>query len=130
MKKIFLFLMTILGLNACMNARNAGYTNMDVAQFEALLNDTKDIQLVDVRTPSEYDEGHIADAQNIDWFDKNFMTQVSQSLDKNKPVAVYCRSGKRSAAAATRLTGAGYKVINLEGGILAWLKDNKPVVTE
>ncbi|MDE5976124.1 MAG: rhodanese-like domain-containing protein, partial [Muribaculaceae bacterium] len=48
-------------------------------------------------------------------------------LDKSKPVAVYCRSGKRSADAANLLSSEGFKVTNLLGGILAWEDDKKPI---
>lgn len=113
----------MLGLNSCMNAQTDNrYTNMDVAQFANFIAD-KNVQLVDVRTPGEYAEGHIGDAKNIDVFDKNFTAKATKELDKSRPVAVYCRSGKRSADAARILADKGYKVTNLTGGIMAWDKE-------
>lgn len=84
-----------------------------------------DIQLVDVRTPKEYAEGHIKGADNINIYDDNFMEQMSK-LDKSKPVYVYCRSGHRSGNSAKMLKKAGFsKVYDLKGGILAWKSENK-----
>lgn len=118
----------MLGLGACANAQDKkSYGDMDVSAFAELLADDN-VQLLDVRTPAEFAEGHIAGAKNIDIYDNGFINQATEALDKSKPVAVYCRSGKRSAEAARRLSEKGYKVTNLEGGIIAWTKDNKPVV--
>ena len=66
------------------------------------LMDTEEIQLVDVRTPSEYNEGHVPDAQNINFYDENFDQQI-ETLDKSKPIIVYCKSGGRSAKCASKL---------------------------
>lgn len=127
MRKIFLILIAMLGIGACVNAQDKNsYGDVDVRGFAKLLaNDN--VQLLDVRTPDEYAEGHIAGAKNIDIYDDDFISQATESLDKSKPVAVYCRSGKRSAEAARRLAERGYKVTNLEGGIIAWTTHNKPV---
>ena len=126
MRKLLLILLTLLGLNGCMNAQNKGYVNMDVERFAEYLSDDK-VQLVDVRTPEEYAEGHIAGSRNINVFDSDFVDEAEKTLDKSKPVAVYCRSGKRSADAARELTDIGFNVANLEGGILAWKEDHKPI---
>lgn len=117
----------MLGLNGCMNAQNnSHYTNMDVEQFaNYIANDS--VQLVDVRTPEEYAAGHIENAKNIDVYNPEFINVATKTLDKSRPVAVYCRSGKRSADAAQKLTGKGYKVTNLMGGIMAWTGENKPI---
>lgn len=99
---------------------------MDVKDFaKYLTNDT--VQLVDVRTPEEFAEGHIKGAKNINVFDRNFIEEAQEELDKSRPVAVYCRSGKRSADAARLLTAKGYHIANLEGGILAWKQAGEPI---
>lgn len=119
--------MAMLGLNGAVSAENAArYTDLDVAGFANYLGDKK-VQLVDVRTPEEYSQGHIAGARNIDFYDKSFVTEAVKALDKSRPVAVYCRSGKRSAAAAGQLVAKGYKVVNLKGGVIAWTKDKMPL---
>lgn len=117
----------MLGLGSCANAQsNGGYANMDVADFAKFIaNDS--VQLLDVRTPQEYEQGHIKGAVNIDIYDANFLSDANKELDKTQPVAVYCRSGKRSADAANRLAADGYNVTNLSGGILAWEKDQQIV---
>ncbi len=116
----------MLGMTACSNAQNQGFDNMNVANFASYIKND-DVQLLDVRTPEEFNESHISGAKNIDWYDDNFITDAVKELDKSKPVAVYCRSGKRSAAAAEKLTEKGYKVTNLLGGILAWEEAEMPV---
>jgi len=82
---------------------------------------------VDVRTKEEYQTGHIKDALNIDVKDPNFKTNINK-LDKNKPVLVYCRSGKRSGDAAEILRGMGFtKIVSLEGGMLSWEEADLPI---
>jgi len=95
-------------------------------QFNKLLL-LDEIQLVDVRTKEEYQTGHIKDALNIDVKDPNFKTNINK-LDKNKPVLVYCRSGKRSGDAAEILRGMGFtKIVSLEGGMLSWEEADLPI---
>ena len=126
MKTILFIIFTLLGLNGCMNAQNKNYVNMDVKKFANFLSNDS-VQLVDVRTPEEFAEGHIAGAKNINVFDSDFVDEAEKDLDKSKPVAVYCRSGKRSADAARELTENGFNVTNLEGGILAWKEQHQPI---
>jgi len=84
--------------------------------------------LLDVRTPEEYQEGHIANSKSINFYDKDFADQV-KNLDKNTPVYVYCRSGGRSASAMAMLSEQGIReVYNLEGGIIAWGRAKKEIV--
>jgi len=79
----------------------------------------KDVQLVDVRTPKEFNTGHIENAANVNIFDKNFMEQMTK-YKKDAPIYVYCRSGGRSMKAAKKLKDEGYNVINLDGGFMGW----------
>lgn len=126
MKKLFFILLSLFGLNSCANAQDKTYSDMDVAEFSQFITNDS-VQLVDVRTPEEYYEGHIPGAKNINVFDKDFAVKAKESLDTSKPVAVYCRSGKRSAEAARELSGKGFKVINLKGGIIAWKGKDQPL---
>ncbi|RKR14047.1 rhodanese-related sulfurtransferase [Maribacter vaceletii] len=83
--------------------------------------DTNNAILIDVRTPVEFAEGHLENAKNINWFDKNFEEQI-KSLDKEETIYVYCKKGGRSAKAASLLDSLGFKnVINLQGGYDAYL---------
>ena len=84
--------------------------------------------LLDVRRPTEFAEGHIKGAINIDWLDiENFKVQA-QKLDINKTYFIYCRSGKRSNAAAREMAKRGFKVFDLQGGILLWKQQGFEVV--
>ena len=86
------------------------------------------VQLLDVRTPEEFAEGHIAGAQNINVQAPDFLGKSARSIAKDRPVYIYCRSGKRSMTAAAMLSENGYRTINLDGGILAWQADSLPIV--
>ena len=94
---------------------------LDKATFESGITNS-DIQLIDVRTPNEYEEGHIDNATLIDFLADNFKDKV-QSLDKNKPVYLYCRSGGRSGRASKILKELGFiEIYDLKGGYMAWNK--------
>ena len=96
-----------------------GYRTVGVAQFKELIKDTSYV-LVDVRTPGEFKQGHIEGALNIDYKDPQFVGNAKNALNPQSKVAVYCRSGRRSAAAAELLQEQGYSVVNLDGGFLGW----------
>lgn len=85
-------------------------------------------QLLDVRTEEEWLEGHLKDAKRVAVTEDGFLEKAKAVLDKNKPVVVYCRSGKRSAMATEQLRKEGFTVHDMEGGITAWLKAGKEVV--
>jgi len=100
--------------------------SIDPEQFKKLLY-LDEIQLVDVRTQEEFQAGHIKDALNIDIKQANFKSKLS-SFDKNKPILVYCRSGKRSSDAAEILKEMGFtKIVSLEGGMIAWEEADLPI---
>ncbi|GGD54980.1 hypothetical protein GCM10011361_21910 [Muriicola marianensis] len=71
--------------------------------------------LIDVRTPEEFDAGHLENAININWYDEDFAEQVSD-LPKGNTIYVYCQKGGRSAMAASVLDSLGYRTIDLTGG--------------
>lgn len=119
MKKLILFL-AILGTMTACSGGGKGISQLDPKTFNEQLQANTEKQLVDVRTAGEFVQGHIEGAINADINSPNFSNAI-QSLDKNKPVFVYCLSGGRSASAAQMLKEQGFKeVLNLEGGILAW----------
>ncbi len=99
---------------------------VDATGFKAEV-DGKKVQLIDVRTPGEYTQGHIENAININVYAKDFVTKTN-TLDKSKPVYVYCRSGARSMKAANNLKNRGYNVVNLNGGIGGWMRNGFKVV--
>ena len=122
MKAMSLFT-ALLGVLSC--ASGAPVTNLEMDGFEAKTADPA-VFLVDVRTPEEYAEGHLRGAANIDWNAPEFMDLFTAACPKETPVAVYCRTGRRSAEAAKKLSKAGYAVTNLLGGIEAWETAGKP----
>ena len=120
----------------CLAKRNTGsgpmalltdYSTVNVDEFQNLIADPQ-VQLLDVRTPEEFDEGHIAGATLVDANESDFLEKALDVLDANRPVAVYCRSGRRSARAASWLSAKGYKVTNLDGGVIAWQDAGKTLV--
>ena len=123
MKKLILLALVVLGVNFA-NAQK--YTNADAKTFSERISVEK-VQLLDVRTSGEYVQGHIKGAKNINLFDKDFIAKAEKTLNKKETVYVYCRSGGRSARASASLAKAGYKVVNLSGGILGWQRAQYPI---
>ncbi len=79
------------------------------------------VQLIDVRTRNEYASNHIKNAKNIVYQGDDWEAQIA-TLDKEKPVYVYCQKGGRSAKCASLLEAAGFeKVYDLKGGISQWI---------
>jgi len=116
-----------LGLWACTGKQKIEYKNLTSAQFEELIKNPN-VQLVDVRTLAEHMEGHIPGSLNINVKDKEgFPTAVDELLDKGREVAVYCRSGRRSRTAAELLVKKGFKVYNLDKGILNWIEEGREI---
>jgi L-ascorbate metabolism protein UlaG (beta-lactamase superfamily)/rhodanese-related sulfurtransferase len=122
--KAMSLLTALLGVLSC--ASRTPVTNLEMEGFDAKAGDPA-VFLVDVRTPEEYAEGHLRGAANIDWTAPEFMDLFTATCPKETPVAVYCRTGRRSAEAAKKLSKAGYAVTNLLGGIEAWKAAGKPV---
>ncbi|WP_196885478.1 rhodanese-like domain-containing protein [Aureivirga sp. CE67] len=82
-------------------------------------------EIIDVRTPEEYKEGHVAGAKNINVFDANFVKKMEASYKKDQPIYLYCKAGSRSMKASKMLKEAGYtKIYNVDGGFLAWKSKN------
>ena len=126
MKKLFAWVMATLGLTTACGGQN--FENTDVKGFAALI-DSGGVALLDVRTAGEYAEGHLAGAVNVDVNADNFVALADSVLPAGATVAVYCRSGRRSATAASQLAAKGRRVVNLRGGILAWQGAGMPVTT-
>ena len=127
MKKIIICLLATLGLTTACSQQN--FENTDVQGFAELIEDTS-VVVLDVRTAAEFAEGHIQGAILIDQGQSDFVEKAQAILSIDKKIAIYCRSGRRSANAAGRLANVGYKCVNLKGGILAWQGANMPVTKE
>ncbi len=90
--------------------------------------DSIKVQLVDIRTQEEFNEGHIENADNMNVLDSSFVKQITK-YQKDIPVYVYCTAGgKRSQDAAKILKENGYNVVNLDGGLVEWTKRGNKVV--
>ena len=99
---------------------------VDAAKFSKAIA-APDAQILDVRTASEYQSGHIANALQANWLDPREFKNRTQYLDKSKTIYIYCQSGGRSASAQTALIQAGFNVVNLEGGISNWRMQEMPI---
>ncbi len=101
-------------LSLFLNLGCAQTDSMPIQQLEP--EHTQKGVLVDVRTPEEFQQGHLDEALNINLFDPDFDQRFSE-MDKDKTIYVYCKVGGRSAKAQERLKAMGFKrVVNLEGG--------------
>ena len=127
LKKIITCLLAVLGMTSACGQKN--YEDVDVSGFAELIADSSVIVL-DVRTADEYGDGHIERAINIDVKKDDFLQKAKAAIPTDKTIAVYCRSGRRSANACGKLSSVGYKCVNLKGGILAWMDEKKPVITK
>lgn len=118
-KFLSLIIMSFLFLN-CQGQQSKNIQTVDVKSFAEKLKSNKNPQLLDVRTPEEFNSEHIENATNVNWNSDDFITK-SENYDKSKPIFVYCKVGGRSYQAATKLAELGFQEIyNLEGGIMKW----------
>jgi rhodanese-related sulfurtransferase len=87
-----------------------------------------DFQIIDVRTPEEFNDGHIENAILIDFYSEDFRDEIAQ-LDREKTYFVYCRSGNRSGQTIDILSGLGFQeVYHLSAGIREWIEQGFPIV--
>lgn len=121
------FIIVILSTLFASCSSHQGIESVTADEFENALYDGH-VQLLDVRSAEEYAQGHIANAENIDVQQADFIDKAKAKLDHTNPVYVYCRSGKRSMLAAQKLVKAGFKVVNLRDGIMGWEDAGKPVL--
>jgi phage shock protein E len=116
-----------VGLLAGCSSSNEATKKVDPVEFSEVIAQPGVI-ILDVRTPEEFNAGHIANAININVADSNFSTEVSK-LDKNATVAVYCRSANRSAVATKEMADIGFTdMYDMQGGIIDWEAAGGPVV--
>lgn len=131
MKKILLSLLTAIsfGTTGC-SAQSDGINVLSPKDFiEQAKADTTAI-ILDVRTPEEYKEEHLAGAQQLDFLNTSVFDAGIKLLDKSHTYYVYCRSGKRSHNACMKMQKQGLKVFDMEGGILNWKKLGMPTTKE
>jgi len=103
--------------------------SVPAAEAHAMIEQDSTILLLDVRTAGEFtgESGPLADAVNIPVED---LARRVRELDARKGALIiaYCRSGRRSRNAASLLSAEGFRVLNMEGGILSWTQAGFPVM--
>jgi rhodanese-related sulfurtransferase len=113
-------------LTGCSNGNESTMT-LDAVGFQAKTQEAG-VVILDVRTKAEFDEGHIANAININVESNEFLSEISK-LDKSKTYAVYCRSGRRSADALAKMTNEQFiSLSHLDGGVIDWTNAGLPLV--
>ena len=121
--KIFFTSLFFLATSLSALAQNS---TINAAAFKQAIATPK-AQVLDVRTATEFNGGHIQHALQANWMDAKEFANRTQHLDKNETVYVYCQAGGRSASAQNYLVQQGYKVVNLEGGMSNWKMNGFPV---
>ncbi|MEH6406246.1 MAG: rhodanese-like domain-containing protein [Leeuwenhoekiella sp.] len=124
---LFLFMATVY---SCANKPKKDNTLevVSVSEMKELMK-LDEVQVVDVRTKPEFESGHIKDAQNI-VFDENFKEKIA-TLDKTKPIVVYCQKGGRSSKCAQIMMESGFQEIyDLDGGLSKWVYDSETIEKE
>lgn len=124
---VILMAMSAVQISGCNG--NENIVSVSAPEFDKEIK-ADSVQLLDVRTPQEYAEGHIDGALNINLQSDDFQKMAEKDLSKDATILVYCRSGRRSMDAAEILTKLGYKVVNLKGGIIEWKEEGLPVTSE
>jgi rhodanese-related sulfurtransferase len=111
-----LFAVTSCGQNA-----QGEFKSVNLEEFKKAISDTSAVVLVDVRTADEHAQGNIPGTKcNIDVLKEDFESIAVESLPKEKTIAIYCRSGRRSKNAGAILTKNGYNVVELSTGYNGW----------
>ena len=137
MKKILLSFLAAIGLSttgcsaqASQASQSAPSDGIIVLAPQAFIDQAKEDTtsiLLDVRTSKEYAEGHLAGAQQLDYLNPEAFDAGISKLDKSRTYYIYCRSGKRSHGACQKMKKQGFKVYDMEGGILNWTKLGMPI---
>ena len=126
MRNFFLTLTIISLLFNCNITSNSSFQDINSDELELMIK-KEDLVLLDVRTPTEYINGHLISAVNINYYGENFDDEIDK-LDKLKPIVVYCKSGGRSSKSALKLVEKGFeKIYNLKGGFDQWIFHGKKV---
>ena len=112
--------------NSTAAVENTAFISVSVADFEKKIAE-EGVQLIDVRTAKEYADGHIKGSINLDSGAEDFVAKANESLDKTQPVAIYCRSGRRSKEAAKVLAKEGFKITELDHGFNSWKEAEREI---
>ena len=117
--KILLLIVSVVFIS-CNDKKSSSFESLHPKEFAEKIKTTDHPQILDVRTPDEFESEHIDNAKNVNWNSNDFEAKAA-SYDKSKPVFVYCLSGGRSKKAAAKLKELGFNTVyELDGGFLNW----------
>ena len=124
-KGILIFIMGFSFFN--LFGQNEKFKTVSVNEFSVFISDPE-VTVVDVRTAGEHAQGYIPGTDfNIDVLEDGYETEALAKLPKDKPVALYCRSGNRSKKAARILAENGYEVVELGSGFNGWASSGRDI---
>lgn len=126
MKTPIITFLLLLSCTAMMLAQGQA-TKLDPAEYRKK-TEGKNVQLVDIRSPQEYANGHITNAENQNFYSATFYSDLDK-YNKSQPLYIYCRSGNRTSLAINELQKIGFvQVIDLKTGLNGWIQANYTVV--
>ena len=130
MRKLLSITLLAILFNSCTNGQTQQTkTSLSATEFADKMKEFPNAPIIDVRTPEEFLNGHLVNAKNFDWNSNEFDKQIA-TIDKSKPVFVYCLSGGRSSSAADKMRSSGFtQVYEMDGGIMTWRAANLPETT-
>ena len=127
----FVWPVVLLPIFSCAETQNydsGDVRNVSAPQFKVLIEQGAG-QLVDIRTPGEFQQGHIHGAVLIDFYSSSFREDLDR-LDKNTPIYIYCRSGNRTSQSLRILEGLGFReIVNLQHGLIDWQRNGFSLTT-
>jgi rhodanese-related sulfurtransferase len=126
---------TPMSLMDFIKAAKANIREVSPGELEQMRDEMQDLLLLDVRESSEHEQGHIKDAMLVP---RGILEAAADpqypkhapvlSSARERPVAIYCATGGRSALAANTLQMMGFRnVVSVEGGFVRWAKESRPV---
>ena len=127
MTKVISSILSTIGLCASC-ASDVQIRTLTARQYREALDADRSAVVLDVRRPDEYKAGHLPEAVSLDYLDQTAFREGMRTLDPKATYYLYCRSGKRSHAAAVLLQKKGFQVCDMQGGINAWINDGLPTV--
>lgn len=117
----------VLVVSACGSDTTVFELTDATASQELLAEPPAGLVVLDIRTPEEFAGGRIAGSSNLDFYEPDFAASLD-TLDKDLPYFVYCRSGNRSSQAIETMRDLGFtEVYELDGGIVQWAEAGLPV---
>ena len=127
MKSLLCFVVTLSLFAFTQFANAADAKNITIDEAAKLVSSNTNVVVLDVRTPREFEAGHIKGATNINFNDKEFAKRVA-ALDKNKTYIVHCAAGGRSAKACEQIKTMDFKnMLHMNQGFNAWKEAGKPI---